>query len=107
MKTYELVMTDADFDAQTSQGVVLVDFWAPRCGPCRQQLPILARVAAAMDGQAKVGKCNVDEEPKTAERFGVRQIPTLVILKDGKEVDRFVGLRQEADLITALKKHIE
>ena len=60
-----------------------------------------------MDGQAKVGKCNVDEEPKTAERFGVRQIPTLVILKDGKEVDRFVGLRQEADLITALKKHIE
>ena len=107
MKTHELVMTDASFDMQAGKGVVLIDFWAPRCGPCRQQLPILAKVAAVMAGQAKVGKCNVDEEPKVAERFGVRQIPTLVVLKDTREVERFVGLQQEAALTAALKKHLE
>ena len=107
MKTHELVMTDADFDTQAGKGVVLIDFWAPRCGPCRQQLPILAKVAATMAGQAKVGKCNVDEEPKVAERFGVRQIPTLVVLKDTREVERFVGLQQEAALTAALNKHLE
>jgi len=107
MKTSELLLTDANIATETSKGVVLVDFWAPRCGPCRQQLPILAKIAVTMAGQAKVGKCNVDEEPKSAERFGVRQIPTVVILKDNREVERFIGLQQEAALIAALKKYLE
>lgn len=107
MSTNEIELTDANFDAETSKGVVLVDFWAPWCGPCRTQGPIIKKVAGAMAGEAKVGKCNVDESPKLAERFGIRSIPTLVILKDGKEVERFVGVQQETELVTSLKKHIE
>ncbi|MFH1476495.1 MAG: thioredoxin [Verrucomicrobiota bacterium] len=103
---HELALTDANFTAETSRGVVLVDFWAPWCGPCLMQGPILEKVAAAMAGQAKVGKCNVDEAPNSAERFGVRSIPTIVILKDGKEVERFVGVQQEARLVSTLKKHL-
>jgi len=106
-QTHELAITDANFIAETSQGVVLVDFWAPWCGPCQTQGPIIEKVAAAMAGQAKVGKCNVDEAPKSTERFGISSIPSLVVLKGGKEVERFVGVQQEAVLITAIKKHIE
>ena len=106
-QTHELTLTDADFTAETSKGVVLVDFWAPWCGPCMTQGPIIENVASAMAGQAKVGKCNVDEAPKSADRFGVRSIPTLVVLKDGEEAERFVGVQQEAVLTAALKKHLE
>lgn len=103
---HEAVLTDDNFVAETGKGVVLVDFWAPWCGPCRMQGPIIEKVAAVMDGYAKVGKCNVDEAPKSAEQFGVRSIPTLVVLKNGKEVERFVGVQQETALITVLKKHL-
>ncbi|MCG2660141.1 MAG: thioredoxin [Kiritimatiellae bacterium] len=106
-QTHELALTDANFISKTSQGVALVDFWAPWCGPCRTQGAIIEKVAVAMAGKAKVGKCNVDEAPQSAERFGVRSIPTLVVLKAGKEVERFVGVQQEAELILALKKHIK
>jgi len=106
-QTHELALTDANFTTETSNGVVLVDFWAPWCGPCMTQGPIVEKVAVAMAGRAKVGKCNVDEAPKSAERFGVRSIPTLVVLKDNREVERFVGVQQEADLVSALRKHIK
>jgi thioredoxin 1 len=107
MKTHAMVMTDAYFEAQTGKGLVLIDFWAPRCGPCRIQGPIIDKVAEVMVGKATVGKCNVDEEPNVAERFNVRKIPTLVVLKDNLEVERFVGLQQEPALIAAVKKHLE
>ena len=107
MKTQEIVLTDANFDTEAGKGVVLIDFWAPWCGPCLMQGPIIEKVAAAMAGQVKVGKCNVDEAPKTSERFGIRSIPSLIILKDNQEVERFVGVRQEAELVSALKKHIK
>jgi thioredoxin 1 len=99
----EVTLTDGSFAVETGKGVVLVDFWAPWCAPCRAQGPILEKVAAVMAGKAKVGKCNVDESPKSAERFGVGSIPTLVILKKGKEVARFIGVQQEGVLINALK----
>ena len=106
-QTHELVLTDANFDTEAGKGVVLIDFWAPWCSPCLMQGPIIEKVAAAMAGQVKVGKCNVDEAPKTSERFGIRSIPSLIILKDNQEVERFVGVRQETELVSALKKHIK
>ena len=107
MKTQEIVLTDANFDTEASKGVVLIDFWAPWCGPCMAQGPIIEKVAVAMAGQVKVGKCNVDEAPGLAERFGIRSIPTLIILKDNQEVERFVGVQREEDLISVLKKQID
>ncbi len=106
-ETHELVLTDANFDTEAGKGVVLIDFWAPWCSPCLMQGPIVEKVAAAMAGQVKVGKCNVDEAPNTSERFEIRSIPTLIILKDNQEVERFVGVQREADLISTLKKHIK
>jgi thioredoxin 1 len=100
-------LTDDSFEAATKSGVTLVDFWAPWCGPCLMQGPIIEKVAAAMAGQVKVGKCNVDEAPKTSERFGIRSIPSLIILKDNQDVERFVGVQREEDLISILKKHIK
>ena len=106
-QTHELALTDANFDTEASKGVMLVDFWAPWCAPCLMQGPILEKVAVAMSGKVKIGKCNVDEAPQSAERFGIRSIPTLIILKDGKVVEQFVGVRREAELISALTKHIK
>lgn len=84
------------------KGPVLIDFWAPWCGPCRMQGPILDQVAAQMGGRAVVAKVNVDEEPDLAAQFGVQSIPTLVILSEGKLVQRFVGLQQAGTLVGAL-----
>jgi len=105
MNTMTIELTDASFDNLTSEGLVLVDFWAPWCGPCKMQGPIIEKVAVAMQGKAKVGKCDVDKAPKSAERFGITGIPTLIVLQDKREVERFVGLQQEAALISALEKH--
>lgn len=83
----------------------MIDFWAPRCPPCRALGPILERVAIAVAGKAKVGKYNVDEESKSADKFNFRNIPTLIILKDNTEVERLVGLQLEADLVSAIMKY--
>jgi thioredoxin 1 len=96
-------LNDMNFAAQTSQGVVLVDFWAPWCPPCREQGPIVDAVAKQLGDTAKVVKVNVDEAPQTAQAFGIRSIPTLVVLKDGKQVKQFVGLTQADELVAAVK----
>ena len=103
MSTNEVDLTDANFDAETSEGVVLVDFWAPWCGPCRTQCPIVEQVAAKIGDKAKVAKMNVDEGPNTAARLGIQAIPTLIIFKNGQVVQQFVGLRQEAELMSAIE----
>lgn len=82
---------------------VLIDFWAPWCGPCRTQGPIMEEVSAQVDGRAIVAKVNVDDEPQLAAQFGVQAIPTLVLLKGGKVAQRFVGVRQAGELVQALE----
>lgn len=85
--------TDANFAQETSKGVVLVDFHADWCGPCRMLAPVLEQVAKEMADKAVIGKVNIDTEQKTASQFQITSVPTMVILKDGKEVNRLVGLR--------------
>jgi thioredoxin len=95
-------LTDANFDVLTSSGVVLVDFWATWCGPCLTQAPIIEDIAAQYTGRALVGKLDVDYNPVTTARFGIQWIPTLIILKDGQEVWRAVGVQTEGQLQAAL-----
>lgn len=85
---------------------VLVDFWAPWCGPCRMIAPVIEEVAAEFDGRAVVGKVDVDEEPGLAQRFGVMSIPTLIILKGGKVVEQAVGARGKADVAAMISRHL-
>lgn len=97
-----LEITDANFDDTVKSGVVLVDFWAPWCGPCQMQGPIVARLAEAYEGKAAVGKVNVDENQGTAAKFRVMSIPTLMIFKDGEKVEQLIGLQTEERLKAAL-----
>ena len=95
-------LNDKNFSAETKTGVVLVDFWAPWCGPCRMQGPILEQVVGKVAG-AKIAKVNVDEAGSLAAQFGVQSIPTLVVLKEGKVAKQFVGVQQAPTLIAALE----
>ena len=92
-----------NYEEATKAGVVLVDFWAPWCGPCKMQTPILEKVAVAVGDKAVIAKVNVDEAPDLAAKFGIRSIPTLVLLKDGENKQQFVGLQQEAALVSAIE----
>ena len=85
---------------------VLVDFWAPWCGPCRMIAPVIEEIAAEFDGRAVVGKIDVDEEPALAQRFGVMSIPTLIVLKDGKVAEQAVGARGKADVAAMISRHL-
>ena len=86
-------ITDDNFSQTVKSGVTLIDLYAEWCGPCRMMSPILEKVAATMHGKAVVGKLDIDAEPKTAALLQVTSVPTLVLFKDGKEVDRLIGLR--------------
>jgi len=96
-------LNGSNYDETTKEGVVLVDFWAPWCGPCKMQTPILEKVAAEVGAKAVIAKVNVDEAPELAAKFGIRSIPTLVILKDGENKQQFVGLQQQAALVSAIE----
>lgn len=95
--------TADNFDAETSSGVALVDFWAEWCGPCRMLGPVLDQVAKELDGSAVIGKINVDEAQQLAAKFNVRSIPAIFVLKDGKVVNQFVGVQDKQTLINAVK----
>jgi thioredoxin 1 len=92
------------FEQAIERGVTLLDFNAPWCAPCRSQEPILETLAQNYDGKALIASINVDENQDVAIRFGIRSIPTLVIFKDSKEIQRFVGLQPEMTLSEALNQ---
>jgi thioredoxin 1 len=95
-------LTDQNFQQTVSSGVTLVDFWAEWCGPCRMIAPVLDELQGEFDGRANIGKVNVDDAPGLAQQFGVSSIPTLIVLKDGTEVTRFVGVQGKSVLSAAL-----
>ena len=82
-------------DVLKATGKVLVDFWAPWCGPCRMQTPILEKLAASGSINAKIFKVNTDENPEIAQKYGIVSIPTLILFNDGQEVERYVGVQPE------------
>lgn len=99
-----LILTDANFDNEIKKATtpMLVDFWAPWCGPCKAVAPVLEELADEYQGRIIIAKMNVDENQATPARFGVRSIPNMVIIKNGEEAGRIVGSRPKSDLKAAL-----
>ncbi len=103
----KVISLDTDgFDSAIENGVVLVDFWATWCPPCRIQAPILEELAAEISHVATITKLDVDQNRPIASRFGIRSIPTLILFKDGKEVERYVGVQQKETLRAIIESYI-
>lgn len=103
-----LTATDSNFetDVMKSPHLVLVDFWAEWCGPCKQLGPTIAQIADEQVGKLKVYKLNVDEFPTIASKFNIRGIPTLILFKNGQKVDELTGNRPKSEIVQTLQKHI-
>lgn len=100
-------LNDRNFESTILNGVTLVDFHAPWCGPCRMQTPVLEKVSVKFTDKAKIGSINVDENPNIAAKFGIRSIPTLILFNNGVPVKQFVGLQSENTLVNALNEAVK
>ena len=99
-------VTDQNFSAETTSGLVLVDFWAPWCGPCKMIAPVLEELDGELGDKVKIVKLDVDDNPETAAQYGVMSIPTLLVFKDGNVVDKAIGFQPKDALASVLQKHI-
>lgn len=99
-----MTLTDKNFSQQTKNKLVLVDFWASWCAPCRMMAPILNEVAEELEGSNRVGKVDIEQFQGMAQKFKIRNIPTLVLFKDGKEINRFVGIKTKDFLLKEIAK---
>ncbi|MCA1009871.1 thioredoxin [Halobacillus halophilus] len=97
--------TDQNFTNETNDGLVLADFWAPWCGPCKMIAPVLEELDEEMSDQVKIVKLDVDENQETAGKYGVMSIPTLLLFKDGKVVDQVIGFQPKEQLAELISKH--
>jgi len=115
MKVYRLILggirlaithvTDKNFAAETAEGLVLADFWAPWCGPCKMIAPVLEEIDGEMEDKVQIVKLDVDENQETAGQYGVMSIPTLLLFKDGNVVDQVVGFQPKEALVDLINKH--
>lgn len=99
-----LTLTEANFQQKTKGKVVLVDFWAAWCAPCRMMAPVLNDVASELNGNLHVGKVDIQQYQSLANQFKVRSIPTLILFKNGKEINRFVGIKSKEFLLKEMAK---
>jgi len=99
------VLSNKNFKAITAKGLVLVDFWAAWCGPCKMMGPVINDVAEEAGDQATIAKLNVDHNQDLAQRYKVRSIPTLILFKDGKEINRYVGVKQKKFLLAEIARY--
>ncbi len=98
-------VTDQNFAQDTSEGLVLVDFWAPWCGPCKMIAPVLEELSEELGDKLKIAKLNVDDNQETAGKYGVMSIPTLLLMKDGNVVDQVIGFQPKEALEELVNKH--
>ncbi|KIY22667.1 MULTISPECIES: thioredoxin [Mesobacillus] len=98
--------TDATFANEIGSGIVLVDFWAPWCGPCKMIAPVLEQIDAEMSDKVKIVKLDVDDNQETAAKYGIMSIPTLLMLKDGQPVDKIIGYQPKEALVGRIQQHI-
>ena len=99
-----LTLTDKNFQQQTKNKVVLVDFWATWCAPCRMMAPVLNDVASQLSGNSHVGKVDIEKYQSLAQKFKVKSIPTLILFKNGVEINRFVGIKSKDFLLQQIQK---
>jgi thioredoxin 2 len=103
-----VTVTDANFvdEVERSPLPILVDMWAPWCGPCRQVTPVVEELASELVGRMRVAKLNIDENPETSARFRIQSIPALLIFKDGREVDRIIGAQPKSEILRRVQRMI-